>query len=445
MSDRALTHIPAVPVSQAAAPVSALQPRSFEETEPAQVEGDRWAIAPGSASSSPVPPPDQPVRHSFGDVAVLPIQPSLTIGQPNDPYEQEADRVADLVMRIADPPPPVQRQDGEEVGPDIRRSPDSAQPVAPQPNLETRLNASRSGGSPLPKEVRQFMEPRFGFNFSQVKVHTDTNAVQLNRDLGAQAFAHGNHIYYSAGKTAANDHLTGHELTHVVQQSQGSASAQQPHLATAQSTPTVQCWGRRELEQRQRAQPWDTATIDQPLGENDPSIELAIRANQALEFSPHNLGLVRMALGLPRRPLLIERRFVQAVRRFQLGGAVIETDLAGFDAEGRRPTSVSESFDGSGVLDRQTLMRLDWRSIVNRQAARRAYQGRPWNRFSEPEIASISATLAQPLGIDANDLRVVTLGRGRSRVEVSDRCLERVAAWQIWTRHSALPTGTLDI
>jgi hypothetical protein len=62
------------------------------------------------------------------------------------------------------------------------------------------------------------MEPRFGTDFSGVRVHTDSNAVQMNKELGAQAFAHGSDIYFGAGKSPGNNELTAHELTHVVQQ-----------------------------------------------------------------------------------------------------------------------------------------------------------------------------------------------------------------------------------
>jgi hypothetical protein len=85
-------------------------------------------------------------------------------------------------------------------------------------NLESQLNSSQGGGSPLPDEVRTFMEPRFGADFSQVRVHTGSEAVQMNRELNAQAFTHGQDIYYGAGKAPARDNLTAHELTHVVQQ-----------------------------------------------------------------------------------------------------------------------------------------------------------------------------------------------------------------------------------
>jgi hypothetical protein len=52
-------------------------------------------------------------------------------------------------------------------------------------------------------------------------VHTGGDAVQMNRELGAQAFAHGSDVYFGAGKSPGNNELTAHELTHVVQQTGG--------------------------------------------------------------------------------------------------------------------------------------------------------------------------------------------------------------------------------
>ena len=89
-------------------------------------------------------------------------------------------------------------------------------------NLESRLGSSKGGGSPLSDDVRAFMEPRFGADFSGVRVHNDSSAVQMNKELSAQAFAHGNDIYYGAGKSPGNDELTAHELTHTIQQTGGN-------------------------------------------------------------------------------------------------------------------------------------------------------------------------------------------------------------------------------
>jgi len=159
--------------------------------------------------------------NSSGDRVPSTVQPKLTIGQPNDQYEQEADRVADQVMSMPDSATqqPIQREampEEVEMKPSLQQSPNGN--LQAGEGIESRLNQSKGGGSPLSDEVRSFMEPRFGSNFEHVQVHTDSNAVQMSRSLGAQAFTHGSDIYYGAGKSPANSDLTAHELTHVMQQ-----------------------------------------------------------------------------------------------------------------------------------------------------------------------------------------------------------------------------------
>jgi hypothetical protein len=95
-------------------------------------------------------------------------------------------------------------------------------------NIESQLNNSKGGGNPLGDEVRGFMEPRFGADFSSVRVHTGDNAVQMNRELGAQAFTHGSDVYFGAGKAPGNNELTAHELTHVMQQTGRTQLMQNP-------------------------------------------------------------------------------------------------------------------------------------------------------------------------------------------------------------------------
>lgn len=85
-------------------------------------------------------------------------------------------------------------------------------------DIETQLSLSKGRGSPLPDPVRNFMEPRFGVDFGHVRIHTGGDAVQMNRNVGAQAFTHGTDIYYGDGHSLTNLELTAHELTHVIQQ-----------------------------------------------------------------------------------------------------------------------------------------------------------------------------------------------------------------------------------
>jgi len=182
-------------------------------------------------------------------VGAFAIQTKLTVGAPGDKYEQEADQVAAQVMSKSvalDSSPQVQRF-GEEDNPVqmwslaqsitsvVQRQVDEQVQMRQLVqgafqaggneasfDLESRLNASKGGGSVLAPEVRAFMEPRFGADFSSVRVHTGGEAVQMNRQLGAQAFAHGSDIYYGAGKSPGKDDLTAHELTHTVQQMGGA-------------------------------------------------------------------------------------------------------------------------------------------------------------------------------------------------------------------------------
>jgi GH24 family phage-related lysozyme (muramidase) len=108
---------------------------------------------------------------------------------------------------------------------DLQRSPDGS--LQAGSSIKSRLNSSKGGGSPLSDEVRSFMEPRFGADFSQVRVHTGSEAVQMNRDLNAQAFTYQQNVYFGDGKTPGKDVLTAHELTHVVQQ---TGAAQTRHI-----------------------------------------------------------------------------------------------------------------------------------------------------------------------------------------------------------------------
>ncbi|WON73533.1 DUF4157 domain-containing protein [Nitrosospira sp. Is2] len=89
--------------------------------------------------------------------------------------------------------------------------------------VEAGLSQSKGQGSPLPDNIRSYMEPRFGVDFNHVRIHTGSNAIQMNREVGAQAFTHGSDIYYGAGSNPANMELTAHELTHVVQQTGGTS------------------------------------------------------------------------------------------------------------------------------------------------------------------------------------------------------------------------------
>jgi hypothetical protein len=185
------------------------------------------------------------------------LQTKLTINQPGDRYEQEADHVADQVMRMPDPagatgispaPPSssaaassshLQRKcacgGSTESGAvcaecekkELMRSATGPAPVAgPAPPIVH--DVIRSPGQPLDQATRAFMEPRFGRDFSGVSVHRDSRAATSARAVSAYAYTIGNHIIFDSGRyapeTISGRRLLAHELAHVVQQSKTASS-----------------------------------------------------------------------------------------------------------------------------------------------------------------------------------------------------------------------------
>jgi hypothetical protein len=122
---------------------------------------------------------------------------------------------------------------------------EKTQPSQDEASIESRLTSSKGGGSSLSEGTRQDMEQSIGADFSNVHIHTDSSAEQLSSDLNAQAFTHGNDIYFNSGKfdEGSNEgkHLLAHELTHTVQQSGGSVQSnknEEPPVPA--TTPAVQ-------------------------------------------------------------------------------------------------------------------------------------------------------------------------------------------------------------
>ena len=100
-----------------------------------------------------------------------------------------------------------------------RRATDDSQPDSAPPIVHDVL---RSPGQPLDAGTRAFMEPRFGHDFSKVRVHADARAAESARAVNAAAYTVGQDVVFGAGQyqpnAAAGRQLLGHELTHVVQQ-----------------------------------------------------------------------------------------------------------------------------------------------------------------------------------------------------------------------------------
>ena len=236
------------------------------------------------------------------------VQTKLNISQPDDPYEKEADQVAERVMRMPETASHIEGGDTGEEKVQLKEEGDeeiqpklqipqisSVQCKEDEENLQAKfynslqrrdyegnnefndnfnevsgeqysinrksislfqsnviqrsgrgppqttssfehtLNSSNGGGSAMSPETRSFMGSRFNANFDDVRIHTGSTAEMLSSNIHAQAFTHGNNIYFNSGKysphTAEGGLLLAHELTHTVQQ--GAVKTNQtPHTVS---------------------------------------------------------------------------------------------------------------------------------------------------------------------------------------------------------------------
>jgi len=240
------------------------------------------------------------------------LQTKLTIGQPNDKYEQEADAVASQVMAM--PEASVQTQSNklsEDETHDLKRRGAIAPPLQPQsinhnpksnkvssltqrkphlqtkgdgksapPDFEKRLNQRKGNGKPLPDDVKSFMEPRFNADFSGVKVY---EAPKEAGAIGAQAFTHGQDIYFNSGKynpgSSSGKELLAHELTHTIQQTGGvQAKGDRSTLEQPKALPIQRlcskCDKEKKLQTKLNSNSLESAL--EPQAESTPVLEKTV-------------------------------------------------------------------------------------------------------------------------------------------------------------------------
>jgi len=176
-------------------------------------------------------------RSFFGPL----IQPKLTINQPNDIYEQEADAMADKVMRMTGKDAvqmkfftpsisTIQRKctHCEEEEKKMQRKVMNEEETKSDEGLDHYVGNLSNRGQALSNETRDFYQSRLGYDFSNVKVHTDTVAAKSAQSINALAYTSGNHIVFNSGQyspeTDSGKKLLAHELTHVVQQDNGMST-----------------------------------------------------------------------------------------------------------------------------------------------------------------------------------------------------------------------------
>ena len=261
--------------------------------------------------------------HDFARIPASPpkagaLQTKLAINKPGDEYEQEADRVADQVLRMPDSllqrDKPVQANTVSEGAPSLNS------------DLEGRISNLRSGGQPLSSASRDYFEPRFGYNFSQVRVHTDGGAAGLARAVNARAFTLGQDVVFGSGQYAPEQDegkkLLAHELTHVIQQNQFD------YLERS---------GRRLLKaNREIHREWALPETDMPeeyldSGElTEAEVEAAIRFNRS-RYNEASTREIQDVVGVEQTGRW-NAETVRNVARFQRHGGLTADGMLGQDS-----------------------------------------------------------------------------------------------------------------
>lgn len=209
-----------------------------------------YANKPGKTSEpSSAPRAQGSVPWAGRSVDVPRVQAKLEVGPANDPFEREADAVADRIMRMPTSPPEgtegvkpavsVMRagEAGTQDGQQVRRPCDECEERKEQLRRDTEPGAHptvgsgfemeldelrRRRGEPLPEDTQQFMETRFGHSFANVRVHAGSSAAALAKNVRAKAFTVGSDVVFGRGEyqphTNAGQRLLAHELVHTLQQ-----------------------------------------------------------------------------------------------------------------------------------------------------------------------------------------------------------------------------------
>ena len=267
--------------------------------------------------------------HQFFELPVVPrvVQAKFAVSEPTDASELEADRAADQLLQAPASHVGESGSTAIQKEPDLRRAPAAA--------------ATRPGGVPLDPQTRSFMEPRFGYDFSHVRVHPDSMAAP---SLDARAFTVGSDIDFAPNEYAPGSRtgqwLIAHELAHVVQDAGSDTIHRKPN-----PYPRERVVDRRNVAERSRT----VAKIEiighaSPRWRSAPTPQIADAKNW--ELAEQRAEMARMEVEtllsqlLPNRDLVFDYQFKRAskMERSEPVEALTEPADVTLDVEGRGST-----------------------------------------------------------------------------------------------------------
>jgi hypothetical protein len=243
-----------------------VQAKTDEEEEPIQMKEEEEVQAKTEEEEKPVQKKvEEEVQTKTEEEEKVQLKPEEPIQkqEEEEPIQTKAEEDEEVVQaQSEEKDEPIQKQEEEEVQTKakdedvqskleddketVQKQEDEEVQAKPAGNdistidIEPALQQSKGSGSSLPGDLRSNMESQFGADLGGVQIHTDSNAVQMNKGLGAQAFTNKNDIYFNEGKynpaSKSGQHLLAHELTHTIQQgavpvNTGQGQSEEPNIA----------------------------------------------------------------------------------------------------------------------------------------------------------------------------------------------------------------------
>jgi hypothetical protein len=319
------------------------------------------------------------------------FQAKLTVSGPHDPLEQEADRVADLVVRQPGPSPSAARPGAGRAAPPLQRR--CRECEEDEPALHAKLEGAAtddrevgpevdllpSGGQPLTPSTRAFMEPRFGADFSGVRVHADARADRAAESVRALAYTVGHRLVFRAGhyqpESAPGRRLLAHELTHVVQQGAAAAARDGRVQPAAGARGSLQ----RQPATAGRREARITVVFD------DDSEEFLHRVMRAIQRSAAFRG-IEVSFGQPfHEPILALHRRLMAARTAKGTRVAVRASVFHDPAEYHE-----ELTDGRVEVEQEARVRET--KITAVMTPRDNFAGRSLTRLGIAEVVDLSFT-----------------------------------------------------
>jgi len=284
--------------------------------------------------------------------------------------------MTDKVMRMTDTSinqnaffKPVQRkcQACEEEEKHVHRKEGDGSDVQGSSELDNYVSSLGSSGQPMPEAGRKFFEPRFGYDFSKVRMHTDPVAAKSAQSINALAYTSGNNIVFNQGQyspgTPSGQKLMAHELTHVVQQ-QSSKIQRAPQT---QSSAPVNWWEDKGIGIKPQKQFWDDINLFFP---KDGRKFSGSQFDNVTNIECDDKGIVKIGKGywdeqdgLKRKALILPMIEIRNVKRFdeaRIDNEDLTTDpitaklkaLAGADLQNyiQKLTSMSKFISNDQVI-----------------------------------------------------------------------------------------------